>query len=78
MTTEYPGRRRAPLCAAGPIAGIAGAPCLFAGAALGRRERTACVRELVPNGPGGAIELNPPANGRGRRWDRSRWKRASR
>ena len=41
MTTEYPGRRRAPLCAAGSIAGIAAALCLFAGAALCRRDRVA-------------------------------------
>ncbi len=61
MTTEYPGRRRAPLCAAGPIAGIAAALCLFAGAALAVESAPRAVRELVPNGPGGTIELSPPA-----------------
>ena len=61
MTTEYPGRRRAPLCAAGPIAGIAAALCLFAGAALAVETAPRAVRELVPNGPGGTIELSPPA-----------------
>ena len=34
MTTEYPGRRRAPLCAAAPIAGFAAALCLLPGTAL--------------------------------------------
>jgi len=61
MTTEYPGRRRAPLCAAGPIAGIAAALCLFAGAALAVETASRATRELVPTGPGGAIELSPPA-----------------
>lgn len=61
MTTEYPGRRRAPLCATGPIAGIAAALCLFAGAALAVETAPRATRELVPNGPGGTIELSPPA-----------------
>src|SRR5262245_27651273 len=56
MTTEHPGRRRAPLCAAAAIAGIAAALCLFAGAALAL---DAPPRELVPSGPGGSFELSP-------------------
>src|SRR5262245_33541529 len=60
MTTEYPGRRRAPLCAAVPIAGIAAALCLLAGAALAV-DTAPRYRELVPNGPGGTFELSPPA-----------------
>lgn len=61
MTTENPGRRRAPLCAAVPIAGIA-ALCLFAGTALAAETAPRVLRELVPNGPGGAIELAPPTS----------------
>src|SRR5262245_8979555 len=60
MTSENPGRRRAPLCAAAPIAGIVAALCLFAGTALAVEKAPHAVRELVPNGPGGTIELAPP------------------
>jgi pilus assembly protein CpaC len=57
MTTECPGRRRAPRWTATPIAGIAAGLCLLAGAALAVETAP---RELVPSGPGGTIELNPP------------------
>src|SRR5688572_16171905 len=51
MTTDEPGRRRAPLGAAGPIAGIAAALCLAATAAQ-------AARELVPSGAFGTIDLD--------------------
>jgi pilus assembly protein CpaC len=57
MTTEYPGRRHAPLRAAVPIAGIATALCLLASAAFALDKATHTVRQLVPTGPGGTIEL---------------------
>jgi pilus assembly protein CpaC len=59
MTTEIPGRRRAPLCAALPIAGIAAALCLFAGAALALETAPHAIHQLVPSGAGGTIELAP-------------------
>ncbi len=58
MTTEYPGRRRAPLCAAAPIAGIAAALCLFASAALAVESAPRATRELVPSGAFGTIDLD--------------------
>jgi pilus assembly protein CpaC len=57
MTTDDLGRRRASLCAAGPIAGIAAALCLFAGAALAV-ETAPRARELVPSGSFGTIDLD--------------------
>ena len=57
MTTDDLGRRRASLRAAGPIAGIAAALCLFAGAALAV-ETAPRVRELVPSGSFGTIDLD--------------------
>jgi pilus assembly protein CpaC len=58
MTTEYPGRRRAPLCAAGPIAGLAAALCLFAAAAPAAESARRATRELVPSGAFGTIDLD--------------------
>jgi pilus assembly protein CpaC len=58
MTTDEPGRRRAPLCAAGPIAGIAAALCLFAGAALAVETAPRATRELIPSGAFGTIDLD--------------------
>jgi pilus assembly protein CpaC len=58
MTTDEPGRCRASLCAAGPIAGIAAALCLFAGAALAAETAPRATRELVPSGAFGTIDLD--------------------
>jgi pilus assembly protein CpaC len=58
MTTDEPGRCRASLCAAGAIAGIAAALCLFAGAALAVETAPRAARELVPSGSFGTIDLD--------------------
>src|SRR5262245_49046999 len=58
MTIDEPGRRRAPHCAAGPIAGIAAALCLLAGAALAVETAPRATRELVPSGAFGTIDLD--------------------
>jgi pilus assembly protein CpaC len=58
MTTDDLGRRRASLCAAGPIAGIAAALCLFAGAALAAETAPRAARELEPSGAFGTIDLD--------------------
>ncbi len=57
MITEYPGRRRAPLCAAGPIAGMAAALCLFATTAFAVETEARATRELIPSGAFGTIDL---------------------
>jgi pilus assembly protein CpaC len=54
MIREIPGSRRAPLRAAGPIAGIAAALCAVAGAALAVENAP---RTLVPSGSRGMIQL---------------------
>ena len=58
MTTDDPGRRRALLCAAGPIAGLAAALCLFAGAAPAAETAPRATREIVPSGAFGTIDLD--------------------
>jgi pilus assembly protein CpaC len=58
MTTDDLGRRRASLCAAGPIAGIAAALCLFASAAFAAETAPRATRELVPAGAFGTIDLD--------------------
>ena len=57
MTTDEPGRRRVPLCAAGPIAGITAALCLLAGAALAVETKPHATRELLPSSAFGTIDL---------------------
>jgi pilus assembly protein CpaC len=58
MTTDDPGRRRAPVRAAGPIAGLAAALCLFGSAALAVETAPHAMRELVPSGAFGTIDLD--------------------
>jgi pilus assembly protein CpaC len=59
MTTDDPGRRRAPVRAAVPIAGLAAALCLFAAAALAvETAPRPATRELVPSGAFGTIDLD--------------------
>jgi pilus assembly protein CpaC len=62
MSTEFPRRCRARWNAAGPIAGIAAALCLLAGAATAAETAAHPSRELQPNGARGMIQLASAAS----------------